>query len=464
MTEMISDTNLTLLMWAIALGGLSAVSLPMGSVLGIVFKPKPYVTGFLAAFGAGALLAALATELVAPTAAALTGSGHGHGEGNPLHQFYALIIGSIIGGSLFVILDQLVNSHGGFLRKSTSTITYFTTRRKQRAAKILQDLSGVALLRNIPLDFVSHLVDVVHPTTFEKGDILCEQGDDGDRMFFIRQGIVELSEHGKVFNKLGGSDVVGEIALLTGAVRTATAQAAGHVEALVLLKVDFDRLRKESKELDHNIRRLATDRMEELRSIQESDARVAAAWADQAVEAIRLGHQIPTPDDMREARQEHSGAPLAIWLGILLDGIPESIVIGTVFLTLVAAKTAAGTTFSFPDVIPYTLIAGLFLSNFPEALSSSVGMKTQGWKGKRIIMMWMSLLIATALGAGAGYLLGDILNPTTVVLIEGLAAGAMLTMIASAMIPEAVHQGGANLVGISTLGGFLSAIAFKIFE
>jgi zinc transporter ZupT len=429
-------------MWAIALGGLSAVSLPMGSVLGIVFKPKPYVTGFLAAFGAGALLAALAIELVAPTAAALTGSGRGHGEGTPLHQFYALIIGSIIGGSLFVILDQLVNSHGGFLRKSASTITYFTTGRKQSAAKILQDLSGVALLRNIPLD----------------------QGDDGDRMFFIRQGIVELSEHGNVFRKLGGSDVVGEIALLTGAARTATAQAAGHVEALVLLKVDFDRLRRESKELDENIRRLAIDRMEDLRSIQESDARVATAWADQAVEAIRLDHRIPTPDDMRKARQEHSGAPLAIWLGILLDGIPESIVLGTVFMTLVAAKTAAGTTFSFTDVIPYTLIAGLFLSNFPEALSSSVGMKTQGWKSTRIVMMWMSLFAATALGAGAGYLLGDILNPTTVVLIEGMAAGAMLTMIASAMIPEAVYQGGANLVGISTLGGFLSAIAFKIFE
>jgi zinc transporter ZupT len=63
-----------------------------------------------------------------------------------------------------------------------------------------------------------------------------------------------------------------------------------------------------------------------------------------------------------------------------------------------------------------------------------------------------------------GYLLAGALNPTWLIFAEGLAAGAMLTMIAAAMIPEAVHMGHASAVGLSTLAGFLAAISFKLLE
>ena len=76
--------------------------------------------------------------------------------------------------------------------------------------------------------------------------------------------------------------------------------------------------------------------------------------------------------------------------------------------------------------------------------------------------LWFSLMVITVLGAGAGFLLADSLSHTFVVFAEGLAAGAMLTMIAGAMIPEAVHMGRATVVGLSTLGGFLAAISFKL--
>ena len=78
--------------------------------------------------------------------------------------------------------------------------------------------------------------------------------------------------------------------------------------------------------------------------------------------------------------------------------------------------------------------------------------------------MWTTLMIMTALGAGVGYALGEALPHSFLVAIEGVAAGAMLAMIASTMIPEAVHLGGGNVVGMSTLVGFLSAIVFKLFE
>ena len=75
-------------------------------------------------------------------------------------------------------------------------------------------------------------------------------------------------------------------------------------------------------------------------------------------------------------------------MGITLDGIPESFVIGTGVFALILTK---GSHIHFYDLIPYTLIAGLFLSNFPEALSSSVGMKKQGYSTIKIFSMWYKL-------------------------------------------------------------------------
>ena len=167
---------------------------------------------------------------------------------------------------------------------------------------------------------------------------------------------------------------------------------------------------------------------------------------------------------MQRAREQHVGAPLAIWLGILLDGIPESLVIGGGLLVALKSQAAAPDDIVFGQVIPYTLIAGLFLSNFPEALSSSANMKRQGWGAGKIFLLWFSLMVITAVGSALGFILADSLDHASLIFLEGLAAGAMLTMIASAMIPEAVHLGKANLVGLSTLVGFLAAISFKLLE
>jgi ZIP family zinc transporter len=91
-------------------------------------------------------------------------------------------------------------------------------------------------------------------------------------------------------------------------------------------------------------------------------------------------------------------------------------------------------------------------------------MKLQNWSKQTIFLMWFSLMVISAIGAGSGYLLAGVLDPTWLIFAKGAAAGAMLTMIASAMIPEAVHMGNANGVGLSTLAGFLAAISFKLLE
>jgi zinc transporter ZupT len=99
-------------------------------------------------------------------------------------------------------------------------------------------------------------------------------------------------------------------------------------------------------------------------------------------------------------------------------------------------------------------------------MSSAVSMAKGGMKRKRIFIMWGSLCVVTGIGAAAGALIFPA-DPEggyfyLVLAIEGLAAGAMLTMIAETMLPEAYEQGG-TIVGISTLLGFLAALLVKVY-
>ncbi len=129
------DFSYTYLFWAFLLGIISAASLPLGSWVGLITQPKRTVIGFLAAFGAGALFAALAVELVAPTLNAITSAGDldGQARSAAIASFGSLVVGMFVGCISFVVLDQLVNAHGGFLRKSATTMAWFTQKKKTTA-------------------------------------------------------------------------------------------------------------------------------------------------------------------------------------------------------------------------------------------------------------------------------------------------------------------------------------------
>jgi CRP-like cAMP-binding protein len=418
----------------------------------------------MAAFGAGALIAALSVELVAPTVFALhedTGTQH-HGE--PFTHFFALLSGAIIGGVLFVMLDQLVNAHGGFLRKATTSITYFKAAERKRQEKLVEKLSQLPLLQNVSAEHVNVLVSMVGSRSFHDGEVIARQGEDSDALFFIMEGTVSVTRDGISIGELGPDNVIGIVSFLTQVPYPGTAKAKGPVKALALSKGDFDRLRDISPAFDQACRDLTGERLELLEQLVDVRHKQAIEWTREATHALKTGTQIPTALQLRRAKEEHGGAPLAIWLGILLDGIPESFVIGSGLLVLLQAKVELIGTLRFVDVIPFTLIAGLFLSNFPEALASSANMQLQGWRKRNIFLMWFSLMVITAMGAGLGYVLSGALSHTSLIFAEGLAAGAMLTMIAAAMIPEAVHMGNASAVGLSTLSGFLAAISFKLLE
>jgi ZIP family zinc transporter len=133
----------------------------------------------------------------------------------------------------------------------------------------------------------------------------------------------------------------------------------------------------------------------------------------------RSGEQQPSED-------EQSGSGAAIAIGALLDGVPESIVLG---LSLVGGA----------GVSP-AVLAAIFISNVPEGLSSAAGMKQAKRSARYVFGVWGGIAVASGLAALVGYLALDGVSPTVVAVITAIAAGAILAMLADTMIPEAFEK------------------------
>lgn len=144
----------------------------------------------------------------------------------------------------------------------------------------------------------------------------------------------------------------------------------------------------------------------------------------------------------RSGGDQAQEAGTAIALGALLDGIPESLAIGASLLD--------------GGQIGVAMVVAVFLSNVPEALASAAGMAKAGYGRGTIVALWTAVALASGLAAGAGNLALATAGPAVVAAIQAFAAGAVLAMLASTMMPEAYEEGGA-VVGLVTALGFLAA-------
>jgi ZIP family zinc transporter len=134
-------------------------------------------------------------------------------------------------------------------------------------------------------------------------------------------------------------------------------------------------------------------------------------------------------------------------LGAVLDGIPESIVLGA--LLLVAGE------------VPPAFLAAVLLSNLPEGFSAAVDLRREGHTRDWIIGLWLGVALASALTAAAAYALLGVAGPASpaVAFFQAFAAGALITMLADTMVPEA-YEDSRDYAGLVTVLGF--ALAFLL--
>lgn len=140
-----------------------------------------------------------------------------------------------------------------------------------------------------------------------------------------------------------------------------------------------------------------------------------------------------------------TGSAYAIVLGSILDGIPESLVLG---LTVLEGGVGA------------SLLVAVALSNLPEGMASSAGMRSAGWPFRRTGLLWLAVVSISALSSAAGFVLLDGASGNTVAFVNAFAAGALIAMITDTMLPEAYEEE-RSLTGLFTTVGFAASIALE---
>jgi zinc transporter, ZIP family len=136
-------------------------------------------------------------------------------------------------------------------------------------------------------------------------------------------------------------------------------------------------------------------------------------------------------------------------LAIILDGIPESIVIGLGI--------------SEGGKVSLAMLVAVFIANMPESIAGTTGMKAGGWKSGKIIMLWLLIAVICAIATVAGYSLFSGASAHWMSFIQAFAGGAILVVLANSMMPESYEHGG-KLAGIFTVLGFSFSVAMILMQ
>ncbi|MBU0937283.1 MAG: cyclic nucleotide-binding domain-containing protein [Spirochaetes bacterium] len=421
---------------AFLFGVISSISLPIGALVGIFTRPSRTVISAVMSFGAGALMAAISFELVNP---AVEREGGG---------FLPLAAGLLLGCIMFILLSRLADEKGAAARTRSTLLSNLRAKKRSQARKLLERLAAVDFLRALPAEQIQSLLPHLRRRVFHEGLPVFRQDGPGDSMYIIDTGSVKIeytdADGQRVaVAELGDSQTFGEMSLVWHALRTADAIPSVDTVVYELHRDDFIQLAAANPGLEAAVAELAGERA---RTGKIPAAAISSAeWSRQAARRLDDNAYRPSETELKKALDvSSSSAATAIWLGLLLDGIPESLVIGASISGFSASPA---------------LIAGLFMANLPESLSSSTMMKESGTRPGRIMFMWTSLVLAVGVGALLGNLIAVILSPLAHSLFEGLAAGSMLAMIAQTMLPEA-YERNIRMVGLFTVLGFIATVFF----
>ena len=146
---------------------------------------------------------------------------------------------------------------------------------------------------------------------------------------------------------------------------------------------------------------------------------------------------------------QSSGSGTGILLGSLLDGVPESLVLG---LSLVHSPQ-----------VSLAFIFAVAISNIPQGLGGTAGMLKGGWSRSKITRLWLAVCGLSILAAALGYGLGHLLPGANGAVVDAFAAGALLVMLTDSMIPESFEHGGRE-TGLFLVIGFSVAVAVALAQ
>ena len=426
------------------LGVMATCSNMLGAALGLYFPLSKKLLSCILAFAAGALISALAIELAYKGAEELRSRGV-----NEHATWFFLGGGFAIGALIYYIAALYLERKGAAIRYPTRFREYARERRRQNAEETIELLSQCDLLRHLPPEDIEEILPCLRTHVLAPGDILFRKGDPGDALYIVAKGEVEVIDEDTEFGvahvlaKLGSGKAFGEMALLSGGVRTATIRAGRETELLSIEKRDF----KDLLATDHKLA-AAVEHLSHERAIENLTAGGASAQTWAKVASSNLEHL--TRQELEEIFAEAAdGAGLAIVFGNILDTIPGCLVIGSQFVNF--------------QSLSVTLLVGMFLGGIPEAAASAAMLRKAKYSPLRIFLLWSTVLVAGVLAAIVGKLLLGGTELMLAIFFQAIAGGAVLALVAHAMIPEAIEDAG-SLIVLPTVGGFLFAFYLALGE
>jgi CRP-like cAMP-binding protein len=418
----------------------------LGAAIGLYvpFSKRPLAC--LLAFAAGSLISALAIELAYESAQSL------HHQGYDAHSAWAFVsAGFAVGAIIYYSASLFLEKKGAAVRYVTQFREYALARKQADASERIKLLATCDLMRHLPAEQIEQILTRIHDRQLKAGEILFRAGDPGDALYIVGRGKVEVLANGLpgagpsggAIAVLGKGHAFGEMSLLSGGPRSATIRAFEETDLLEIGKDDFDRLVATDRQLADAVKRISHQRAISNLSAGGTDA---ALWAKIASGSLDHLTRHETGKMLAEAA---NGAGMAIVFGNILDTIPGCLVIGAKF-------TAFGN-------LSLTLMLGMFLGGIPEAAASASMLTKAGYRPLAIFGLWSTVLLAGVLAAAAGKAFIGGSDALAAIFAQALAGGAVLALVAHAMIPVALEEGG-SLVVLPTVAGFLFALYLALAE
>lgn len=424
-----------MLLDAFVLGLAVTVGGPLGAAIGLLLPLPRRLLGCVLAFGAGALISSVAIELGLSSAERLMAQ-----HFDVLTAWALVSCGFLAGAALYTAGTLWLDRHGASIRSPFRLRQSLEEEKRERAERLFPLLANSPLLANLPPEEMGRLVDCVEELAVPAGEAVFHQGDPGDALFIVVEGQAEVAveaaeEAARRIALLGPGDAFGEMALLTGGRRTAAVRALEDLTLLRIGKADFDRLVQDSPALMVAVEKLSHGRaLENLRS--------ATGAQDWSLIARAHVERLSRREIDRGLHEAPSSAGSAILFGNFLDVTPAAFAIG--------ANFESWQQFSLP------LALGIFMADLPEGGTSAAMMRRAGFRGGRILRLWLIVMLIGACAAVLGHLTVGAHFSVFLVLAEAFAGGAVLSLVSRTLIPEAMEEAGAVAVLPLILGFLLS--------